>query len=64
MIAEMVPEMLTIKECADRSGLSYDSIRKMVLSDKIVYIKVGRKTLINWSKFLEYLNKGGIVNDK
>ena len=29
------PTMLTIKECAERSGLSYDCIRKLCLENKI-----------------------------
>lgn len=56
MICEMIPEMLTIKQTAERSGLSYDSIRKRCLNNEIVYIRNGKKFLINWNKFLEYLN--------
>lgn len=51
-----IPEMLTIKEAANRSKISYDAIRKMVLADKIVYIRCGKKILINWNKFCDYLN--------
>ena len=51
-----IPTMITIKECADRTGLSYDFIRKLCLQDKIVYIKTGKKFLINLEKLVQYLN--------
>lgn len=53
-----VPTMLTIRETANRTGVSYDAIRKLCLRDEIVYIKVGKKFLINFEKFCEYLNNG------
>ena len=56
MTNEMIPEMLTIQQTADRSGLSYDSIRKKCLCGEIVCIKNGRKFYVNWGKFIEYLN--------
>ena len=37
------PTMLTVKECANRSGLSYDCIRKLCLENKIVFIYAGAK---------------------
>lgn len=48
--------MVTIKEAASRTGLSYDCIRKMCLNNQIVYIKTGVKFLINWEKLVAYLN--------
>lgn len=65
---EMIPTMLTIRECSDRTGVSYDAIRKMCLQRKIVFIKVGSKYLVNFGKFVTYLNtgdqkEGGIDND-
>ena len=50
-----IPTMITIKECADRTGISYDFIRKLCLLDKIVYIKTGKKFLINLEKLVQYL---------
>lgn len=55
-VREMVPEMITIEETSKRSGLSYDSIRKKCMRNEIAYIRNGRKYLINWRRFLEYLN--------
>ena len=58
MVVEMIPEMVTIREASERSGLSYYTIRRLCLTDKIVHIKTGTKFLVNWNKFLEYLNGG------
>lgn len=55
-MANNIPTMLTIAETAKRTGLSYNSIRQLCLSDEIVYIKVGAKYLINFDKFVDYLN--------
>ena len=52
------PEMITIREAAKRTGLSYDSIRKMVNAGELTYIKVGKKFLINAGKLCEFLNGG------
>lgn len=51
-----IPEMITIRETSNRSGLSYDSIRKKCLCGEIVCIRNGSKFFVNWDKFLEYLN--------
>lgn len=53
-----VPTMVTIREAAQQTGLSYDYIRKLCLRDKIVYIRAGCKILINMEKFVEFLNQG------
>ena len=59
MPREMIPEMLTIRETAKRTGLSYDCIRKLCLSGEIVFMRVGRKYFINFSRFCDYLNNPG-----
>lgn len=53
-----IPTMITIREIADRTGVSYDAVRKLCLQGKIVHIRVGKKYLINFEKFCEYLNEG------
>lgn len=57
-IMELIPEMITIKECSARTGISYDRIRKMCIQNKIVYIRAGNKYLINFERFVAYLNEG------
>lgn len=55
-VVDLVPEMLTLDQTSKRSGFSYDTLRKMCLKNEIVYIKVGKKFLINWNRFVDYLN--------
>ena len=50
------PTMLTIKQTAERTGLAVHYIRQLCLENKIVYRKAGAKYLINFEKFIEYLN--------
>lgn len=52
------PSMLPIKEAAQKSGMSPSSIRTLIKAGKIVHINTGRKYLINWDRFMEYLNQG------
>lgn len=53
---ETIPRMLTIKECSKQTGVSYDAIRKLCLTGKIIHIRVGSKYLINFGKFVDFLN--------
>lgn len=56
MMEEKVPVMLTIREAAAITGLSYDFLRKLCLNNQIVYIKAGKKFLINQAKLFDFLN--------
>jgi excisionase family DNA binding protein len=51
-----VPVMLTIKETSEKSGLPYSFIRNKCHNGEIVHIKTGRKFLVNWDRFLDFLN--------
>lgn len=53
-----IPQMVSIREASDKTGVSYDALRKMCLNNQIVYIKAGNKFLINFGKLVEYLNTG------
>ena len=53
-------EKTTIKEASDMTKLSYDYIRKLCISNKIVHIRAGAKILINKQKLSEYLNNGEV----
>ena len=53
-----VPSMLTIDETATHFGLPKNFCRSAVLAKKVVYVRVGRKYLINTEKFAEWLNTG------
>lgn len=51
-----LPTMLTIKQCVEETGLSYDRIRKLCLENRIVYIRSGNKYFVNKEKLAAYLN--------
>lgn len=55
---QMFPEMVSIKIASERTGVSYDRIRKLCKQGKIVYIKTGSKFLVNFGRFVDYLNTG------
>lgn len=52
------PEMLTIDQTAERSGLSAYAVRKLARSSegRAFTVRVGTKYLINWEKFVAYFN--------
>lgn len=52
------PTMLTPRELAAQSGMSEFAIRRMIRQNEIVYIRVGKKFLVNAEKFKEKLNGG------
>lgn len=57
-VDRIIPRMLTIRETASLTGLSYEFIRRLCLQQKIVFIRSGSKYLINFDRFLDYLNGG------
>ena len=62
MVKEMIPEMVTIREAAKRTGISYDAIRKLILAGEITFIRIGSgrgKYLVNLDRFCEFLNGKG-----
>ncbi|MST82497.1 helix-turn-helix domain-containing protein [Lachnospiraceae bacterium Oil+RF-744-WCA-WT-13] len=50
--------MKTLREMASLTGLSYDYIRKLCLEGRIVHIKTGKKYLVNYDRFIDFLNTG------
>lgn len=48
--------MLTIQQAADETGLSYGCIRKWCLENRIVFVRSGKKHLINMDRLGDYLN--------
>ena len=53
-----IPRMKTIKEMVELTGLPYTFFRGLCVQNKIVYIKTGKKYLINYDRFIDYLNNG------
>ena len=54
----MTPRMLTIKEVSKESGVSEHFVRSLCWQNKITYVKAGRKFLINYDRYVDYLNTG------
>ena len=52
------PTMMTIKETTKRSNIAEHCIRRLVKQKKIPHIRTGVKVLINWEKFVQFLNEG------
>lgn len=53
-----MPVMKTIKQIMEETGFSYRYLAQLCHHDKIVYVRTGKKFLINYEKFIEYLNTG------
>ena len=56
-----IPEMITIKQAAARTGLSYDYLRKLCLQRKIIFVRAGNKYLINMEKLAAFLNGEDVI---
>lgn len=52
----MCPRMKTIKQLSDETGISYSAIYKWCKEEKIVFIRAGKKYLVNVEKFNDFLN--------
>ena len=48
--------MLSIKELSSITGISEHQIRQLCKTNKIIHIRAGTKYLINYERFLDYLN--------
>ncbi len=63
MLTEMIPEMVSISEASKRTGLSYELLRQLCLRKEVVFIKSGRKYLLNFGALCAYLNRGENANE-
>ena len=51
------PTLLSLNELTEKTGLPYQLLRKMIVEEnKVPYIRVGKKYLINYRVFLDTLN--------
>ena len=50
------PRMVSVKECAELTGLPYSTLLKMCRNREITFIMSGTKYLINYDKLLEQMN--------
>lgn len=54
-----IPEMIPIREAAERTGLSYKCLREMCLRGEIAFYRTGKKYLINFPFLCCFLNEKG-----
>lgn len=52
----LIPTMITLRDAAKRTGLSYEYLRQLCLRNRIVHIRTGSKYLINLEKLIEFMN--------
>ena len=57
------PTMLTLRQAAEATGLSYYHLRKLCLQKKIIFVRAGNKYLVNAEKLQEYLDSGEAVRN-
>lgn len=56
MQLQKLPVMKTIKEMVELTGFTYMHLRNLCLENKIVHVRAGKKYLINYDRFVDYLN--------
>lgn len=57
--APTLPRMLTIQQLAKEcrgTGITENAIRTLILENRIAHVKIGKKYLINYDRFIEFLN--------
>lgn len=53
---QKLPVMKPLKEMVELTGFSYTHLRNLCLQNEIVHIRAGKKFLINYDRFCDYLN--------
>jgi len=56
IVEKDLPIILSLKEVSQRTGISYECLRQLCLKNKIVHFRSGAKYLVNYTKFIEFLN--------
>lgn len=52
-----MPKMMTLREAATETGLTYSCLRHWILSGQFVYfVKAGSKYLVNMDRLVEFLD--------
>lgn len=56
-----MPQMVTIRVAAEKTGLTYSCLRRWILEGKFPYfVRAGSKYLINLEKLAEFLNSPAV----
>lgn len=56
MPLQKLPVMKTLKEMVELTGFSYMHLRNLCMRDEIIHVRAGKKYLINYDRFVDYLN--------
>ena len=51
--------LMTIREIAATGVIPETALRRLVAEKKVPFVSIGRKKLINYGRFLEFVEKGG-----
>ena len=62
-LSQPLPRMMTIKQVAKTGMIPEHTLRSLVKQNRIPYVHVGNRALINSEKLLEFLNSGTIESD-
>jgi len=58
-LTNSIPKVATITQCAVMTGLSYSTIRTLVINNQIKYVRVGKKYLVNLDSLAHFLEGEG-----
>jgi len=53
-----IPTMKGVAQTAHDAGVPVHFVRQLVKQNKISFVMAGKKALINWDGFLDYLERG------
>ena len=53
-----IPRMIGIDDAAEMFGLTRYFVRQLCLQKRIVFVKAGKKYLVNAERLADYLNEG------
>ena len=56
MPLQKLPVMKTLKEMVELTGCSYMHLRNLCMNNEIIHVRAGKKYLINYDRFVDYLN--------
>ena len=59
---ESIPEMLTVKQTAERFGIAQHHARQLALTGKVRAIRAGKKILINAQSAVNYFNTSTLIS--
>lgn len=56
------PELLPPKRAAEKAGISLNHINTLIRENKVYYVQIGCKRLVNMQSLLTYLSGGATID--